>query len=85
MPEKMHMILISRTEPDLALPKYRIKWQMQTLDEMDLRFQEAEIQRFYHARGFSLDDGDINRIKAYTGLARLLWLLLHGSGERRSG
>ncbi|MEN6327286.1 MAG: hypothetical protein ABFD18_13930, partial [Syntrophomonas sp.] len=66
MPPQMHLILISRTEPDLDLAKYRIKWQMQRIDEKDLRFQKEEILRFYHTRGFALESDEIEMLENYT-------------------
>lgn len=37
LPAKMHLVFISRTEPEMKLAKYRIKWQTQRLAERDLR------------------------------------------------
>jgi len=47
LPARMHLILISRREPELDLARHRIKWQAQWLGEKDLRFQEEEISSFY--------------------------------------
>lgn len=66
MPPQMHLILISRTEPNLDLARYRIKWQMQRIDEKDLRFQKEEILRFYHTRGLALETDEIEMLEYYT-------------------
>ncbi|SFG55093.1 LuxR family transcriptional regulator, maltose regulon positive regulatory protein [Desulfotomaculum arcticum] len=66
LPSKMHMIIISRTEPELGLARHRIKWQMQELEEKDLRFETEEIFRFYQARGYTLENDDVKRVENYT-------------------
>lgn len=66
LPANLHLILISRTEPDLELAKYRIKWQMQTIDEDDLRFHKDDIFRFYQTRGFHLKADEVERLEKYT-------------------
>lgn len=66
LPANLHLLLISRTEPALELPKYRIKWQMQTIDEEDLRFQKDDIFRFYLARGLQLETDEVERLEQYT-------------------
>lgn len=66
MPANLHFILVSRTEPKLELAKYRIKWQMQTIDVKDLRFQKDDILGFYQIRGFQLNSNEVDRIEKYT-------------------
>lgn len=66
LPAKMHLVFISRTEPEMKLAKYRIKWQTQRLAERDLRFGEKEIFRFYQARGYTLENEDVKKVKSYT-------------------
>ncbi|MDA8222598.1 MAG: LuxR C-terminal-related transcriptional regulator [Desulfitobacterium hafniense] len=66
LPAKMHLILISRREPELDLARQRIKWQAQRLGEEDLRFQEEEISRFYQARGYTLPEDELKKVKSYT-------------------
>lgn len=66
MPEKMHLIIISRRVSELGLVRNRIKWQTLRLGESDLRFGEDEIFRFYQARGHTLENGEVKRIEAYT-------------------
>lgn len=70
LPEKMHLIFISRTEPAVDLAKHRVKWQIRRLEEEDLRFREEEISRFYAARGYRLPEDDVQKVARYTeGLA----------------
>lgn len=66
LPEKMHLIVISRTEPGLETVKHRIKWQAGRLGEKDLRFRNAEIFRFYQARGFVLESDALKKVENYT-------------------
>lgn len=66
MPANLHLILISRTEPELEFAKYRIKWQMRIIDKEDLRFHKDDILRFYQARGLLLKDDEVQRLETYT-------------------
>ncbi len=66
LPVKIHLIFISRTLPDVGLAKHRIKWQVQWLEEEDLRFEEEEILRFYQARGITLQNYELEAVEKYT-------------------
>lgn len=66
LPERMHLICISRAEPDLDLPRRSLRQRILRLDQSDLRFAQDEIVRFYQARGHALDGDDIKRVEAYT-------------------
>ena len=66
LPAKMHLVFISRTEPELELARHRIKWQVQRLEEKDLRFGGDEIFRFYKARGYTLEDDAVKKVETYT-------------------
>lgn len=66
LPTNMHLVFISRTEPELDLSRHRIKWQAQRLEEEDLRFKNEEISLFYQARGYSLPEDDIKKVESYT-------------------
>ncbi len=66
LPEKMHLIIISRTEPGLETVKHRIKWQIERVDQKDLRFRNAEISQFFKARGFSLESDALKKVESYT-------------------
>ncbi len=66
LPEKMHLVFISRTQPDFDLARHRIKWQVQRLEEEDFRFEEEEILRFYQARGITLQSDELDVVEQYT-------------------
>ena len=66
LPSNMHLILISREEPALALQKYRIKWQTQRLTKDDLLFREEEIFRFCEVRGITLEHTELKKLERYT-------------------
>lgn len=66
MPLKMHLIIISRTVPDVNSSRHRIKWQIQHINEKDLRFENDEIFQFYQARGITLDNSDVIKVSNYT-------------------
>ncbi len=66
LPANMHLVFISRTEPELDLARHRIKWQIKKLDEKDLRFEKEEIFRFYQARGYTLENDDVKKVETYT-------------------
>jgi len=86
MPPQMHLILISRTEPDLDLAKDKIKWQIQQIDEKDLRFHRDEISMFYLVRGFSLNEEDVKAIEDYSEgwVAALVAIAMSMQGESGS-
>lgn len=56
LPVRMHLIFISRTEPAINLARHRIKWQIQRLNEKDLRFAKDEIFQFFQARNYVLEN-----------------------------
>lgn len=66
LPGNMHLVFISRTEPELDLARHRVKWQIQRLEEEELRFSETEIISFYHARGITLENADLEEVEDYT-------------------
>lgn len=66
LPEKMHLIFISRTLPDLEWARHRIKWQLLRLEAEDLRFGAEEILQFYQARGITLQNNELDAIEKYT-------------------
>jgi LuxR family maltose regulon positive regulatory protein len=66
LPAQMHLVFISRTEPELELSRFRIKWQVQRLEEKDLRFGWDEIFSFYKARGYTLANDALKKVEVYT-------------------
>lgn len=67
LPPRMHLVLISRTEPELELVKLKIKSQLLRIGTKELRFREEEISSFYKMRGFLLDNKDVEKVENYTG------------------
>ncbi len=66
LPHKMHIVIISRTEPDLKLAKHGIKGDLTILRSNSLQFQQEEIAEFYKVRGFYLTGEAVRRIERYT-------------------
>jgi LuxR family maltose regulon positive regulatory protein len=66
LPEKMHLMIISRTEPRLETVTHRIKWQIGRLNDKDLRFRNAEVSRFFKVRGFNLGNDALEKVENYT-------------------
>lgn len=66
LPPKMHLILISRSEPGMELAHLEVKGQIAWLTADDLRFQHTEISQFYEKRGLYLDDSDLESIEKYS-------------------
>lgn len=66
MPAQMHLIFMSRAEPELKLAKHRIAGDILRLDEKDLRFGEEDIFSFYQARGYTLGNDDVKKVESYT-------------------
>lgn len=66
LPPKMHIVIISRTEPDLKLTKHGVKGDLTILRSNNLQFQQEEIAEFYKARGFYLTGEAVRKIESYT-------------------
>jgi LuxR family maltose regulon positive regulatory protein len=66
LPEKMHLMIISRTEPRLETVTHRIKWQIGRLDEKDLRFRNEDISLFFKARGLTLESDALKKVESYS-------------------
>lgn len=66
LPQKLHLVLIGRTQPDLELTRLRIKLQINMINAKDLRFQKEDIYHFYQARGFLLEAGEVERLEKYS-------------------
>jgi LuxR family maltose regulon positive regulatory protein len=66
LPQNMHLLIISRTEPAFKLARHKLKWQIQHVTEADLRFTRGDISRFYETRGLALLDNDLEKIDDFT-------------------
>ncbi|MEN6350791.1 MAG: hypothetical protein ABFD08_15525 [Syntrophomonas sp.] len=66
LPPRMHLILISRSEPSLELARLKLNGELTQLTMLDLRFQPQEIMQFFQKRGFDLDEQDLESIGNYS-------------------
>jgi LuxR family maltose regulon positive regulatory protein len=63
----MHLVIASRTDPELSLGRLRVSGQLNELRAADLRFTEAEIAVFFQqVMGLRLSAGDIASLSART-------------------
>ena len=85
LPAGIHLVLTSRDEPPLPLPRWRVRGQLTEIRQDDLRFDEAESGRFMReTMALTLPEKDIAQLKLQTegwiaGL-QLAALSLQGSG-----
>ena len=66
LPANLHLILISRTAPQLKLAKLGLKENLLRIRTKDLRFSSEEIYQYYQARGYPLPKEEIQKIEGYT-------------------
>jgi LuxR family maltose regulon positive regulatory protein len=66
LPANLHLILISRTAPQLKLAKLGLKEDLVRIEAKDLRFATEEIYHYYRARGYFLQKEEVQRIESYT-------------------
>ncbi|MGB3717466.1 MAG: LuxR C-terminal-related transcriptional regulator [Candidatus Promineifilaceae bacterium] len=67
LPPRMHLVIASRTDPPLALPRLRVRGELVELREADLRFNfEETAALFERALGLPLQAEDITALDART-------------------
>ena len=66
MPENMHLVIISRTEPHLSLSKFRAKGFIREFTTEHLRFQCEEIDEYFRSMDYRLTAADLQKIEAKT-------------------
>ncbi|NIV36040.1 MAG: helix-turn-helix transcriptional regulator, partial [Anaerolineae bacterium] len=67
MPPHMHLVLATRHDPPLSLPRLRVRDQLIELREEDLRFTAEEAAAFFNqALGLKLDPQIVNALEART-------------------
>ncbi|HWP97543.1 MAG TPA: LuxR C-terminal-related transcriptional regulator [Syntrophomonadaceae bacterium] len=66
LPEKMHLVLISRVEPHLKLARLGLKEDLVRIRANELCFNTEEISQYYEARGYFLQEEEIQRIEVYS-------------------
>jgi len=66
LPSNIHLVLISRIEPRMKLARLGLREDLVRLRVNDLRFNTGEIEQFFKARGYSLQEENIQKIESYT-------------------
>ncbi len=67
IPSNMHIIITSRTEPSLALSRFRVRAQLMELHLDELRFTSDEVTRFFNPlMGFDLSDDAVSALELRT-------------------
>ncbi|MEL6347076.1 MAG: LuxR C-terminal-related transcriptional regulator [Myxococcota bacterium] len=67
LPEQVHLVLISRVEPDLPLARLQVRGQVTVIDGQQLRFTPEESRAFYNeTMSLSLTDADVRALDART-------------------
>ena len=67
LPPQMHLVITTREDPSLPLPRYRVRGQSTELRAADLRFTPAEAADFLNrVMGLNLSAEDINALETRT-------------------
>jgi len=67
LPPQFHLVMTSREDPQLPLPRLRVRGQLNELRAADLRFTAAEAAAFLNgAMGLSLSAAEVTSLKART-------------------
>jgi LuxR family maltose regulon positive regulatory protein len=66
LPPQMHLVIVSRADPPLPLPRWRVRGQLTELRAEDLRFTVEEAAVFLKAAGLTLADEDVAVLEART-------------------
>ncbi len=67
LPPHIHLVLTSRSEPQLPLPRLRVRRGLAEVHDADLRFTEDETADFYHrTMGLRLDEGITHTLRQRT-------------------
>jgi LuxR family transcriptional regulator, maltose regulon positive regulatory protein len=67
LPSNLHLVLATRTDPELPLSKFRVRGQMIEIRDRDLRFTQAETASFLtQAMGLSLSEKDMATLEQRT-------------------
>lgn len=88
LPLNLHIVLISREDPELPLARYRARGQMTELRTKDLKFSYAEVRDFFRMMEITLTESDIAALEARTegwaaGL-QFIALALQGNREKNT-
>ena len=67
MPTQIHLVMTSREDPALPLPKWRVRGQLTEVRAADLRFSTEEATAFFQdTMGMALDETAVNQLEART-------------------
>jgi LuxR family transcriptional regulator, maltose regulon positive regulatory protein len=67
LPDKLHLILASRVDPELPLARWRVRGELLEIRAADLRFSEAEASSFFtQTLGEGLAEEDVQRLEQRT-------------------
>ncbi len=67
MPTHIHLVMTSREDPALSLPKWRVRGQMTEVRAADLRFSTEEATAFFqNTMGLTLDETAVNQLETRT-------------------
>jgi LuxR family maltose regulon positive regulatory protein len=82
-PPQFHLVIASRSDPPVALSRWRVRGQLQEIRATDLRYTPAETTRFLHrALGYPLEANTVDflaeRTEGWPAGLRLVALSLHG-------
>ena len=67
LPANVHLILATRTDPELPLSRWRVRGQLIEIRDRDLRFTQEEATNFLTQRmGLSLSEGDVATLQQRT-------------------
>jgi LuxR family maltose regulon positive regulatory protein len=86
VPENLHLVLATRADPPLALPRLRVRGHLVELRQSDLRFTVDEAAAFLNrAMGLDLAAGDVAALEARTEgwIAGLQMAALSLQGQRQ--
>ena len=66
-PDRLHLVIITREDPPLPLPRMRVQGQLTEIRERDLRFSLTEAQVFLvEAMGLALSSEDVGKLEERT-------------------
>ena len=89
MPPHIHLVLTSREDPPLPLPRWRVRMQLTEIRAADLRFDTAEASAFLtNTMGLALDEASVatleNRTEGWIAGLQLAALSARSGDQERS-
>ena len=89
LPASLHIVLATRTDPPLPLPRLRVRGELLEVRAAELRFSQQEAAQFLNSvLGLDLDDAEVallcQRTEGWAAGLYLAALSLRGRGDRRA-